>query len=431
MNRIREIKSERAGDAYYEVRHSSGLKILIYPKPKNSSSYAIFGTKYGSIDNCFRTSPGGEPQKVPNGIAHYLEHKLFESAEGDAFARFAKTGASANAYTSFDMTCFLFSCTANVYRSLEILLDFVQSPYFTEQTVQKEQGIIGQEIRMYDDDPQWRVLFNLLGALYHTHPVKIDIAGTTDSIAKITPELLYRCYRTFYNLNNMVLCIAGNVEPDRVLQVCDKMLKPADPSYHVERIFEPEPEHIVKARAEQKMAVAVPLFELGFKESCASGRATTQQIAETDILLEALASDASPLFRRLLDAGLINEASFGHEYFEGPGFASVIFSGESRDPEAAADEIKKAIASVRAEGFDRDTFERAKRAVYGRNIAALNNVGCIANSLVALEFAGRELFSYIDAVAQAGVDDVLGRLEVQLKPQYSSLSVVRPKQPAP
>ncbi len=430
MNPIREIRSERTGDSYYEVRHASGLKILIYPKPKNSSSYAVFGTKYGSIDNSFRTSPGGAPQRVPNGIAHYLEHKLFESADGDAFARYAKTGASANAYTSFDMTCFLFSCTANVYESLEILLDFVQSPYFTEQTVRKEQGIIGQEIRMYDDDPQWRVLFNLLSALYHSHPVRIDIAGTVDSIAKITPELLYRCYRTFYNLNNMVLCVAGNVEPERVLSLCDKMLKPSEPSY-VERIFEPEPEHIVQARVEQKLAVAVPLFELGFKEPCGAGRATTKQIAGTDILLEALASDASPLFRRLLDAGLINEASFGYEYFEGPGYASVIFSGESKDPEAAEDEIKKEIAAVRAQGFDPATFERAKRAVYGRNVAALDNVGSIANSMVSLEFAGRELFTYIDEVAQAEPEDVLKRLEVQLRPEYSALSVVRPLRPAP
>lgn len=188
MNIIKEIKSERVGDKYFEINHSSGLKIYIYPKENNSSAYAVFGTKYGSIDNCFKTAEDLEPNAVPAGIAHYLEHKLFESEDGDAFSRYAKTGASANAYTSFDSTCYLFSCTENFYESLEILLDFVQSPYFTEQTVKKEQGIIGQEIRMYDDDPQWRVLFNLLGAMYHNHPVKIDIAGSVESIAKIKPE---------------------------------------------------------------------------------------------------------------------------------------------------------------------------------------------------------------------------------------------------
>ncbi len=258
------------------------------------------------------------------------------------------------------MTCYLFSCTENVYESLEILLDFVQSPYFTEQTVQKEQGIIGQEIRMYDDTPQWRVMFNLLEAMYHTHPVKIDIAGTTESIAKITPELLYRCYHTFYNLNNMALCVAGNIDPERVLALCDKMLKPSADS-SVERIFEPEPESIVKPRTEQKLSVAVPLFELGFKESTAQGRASVQQLAETDILLEALASPASPLYRSLLDDGLINEASFSHEYFEGPGFASVIFSGESKDPDAVAERIRTEIERFRREGIGRDAFQQSKK----------------------------------------------------------------------
>lgn len=424
---IKEVKSDRTGDKYYEVRHSSGLKIFVYPKEKNNSTYAVFGTKYGSIDNCFKTSDENETHTVPNGIAHYLEHKLFESEDGDAFSRYAKTGASANAYTSFDMTCYLFSCTENVYESLEILLDFVQSPYFTEKTVQKEQGIIGQEIRMYDDDPQWRVMFNLLGALYHTHPVKIDIAGTTDSIAKITPELLYQCYGTFYNLNNMALCIAGDIDLDRVLKLCDKMLKPSKP-VTVDRIFEDEPESIVQPRAEQKLSVAVPLFELGFKESVADGRANVKQIAETEILLEALSSSASPLYRRLLDAGLINEASFGHEYFEGPGFATVIFSGESKDPESVEKEIKKEIERFRKEGIDHAVFTRAKNAVYGRNITALNHVGNIANSLISLAFSGRELFSYIDAVADADEKSVLARLDTQLKPEYSALSIVWPIQ---
>ena len=422
---ITERKSGRAGDSYFEVKHSSGLRIFIYPKEKNNSTYAVFGTRYGSIDNCFQATGDAEPQYVPNGIAHYLEHKLFESEDGDAFARYAKTGACANAYTSFDMTCYLFSCTENVYESLGILLDFVQSPYFTEQTVQKEQGIIGQEIRMYDDTPQWRVMFNLLESMYHIHPVKIDIAGTTESIAKITPELLYRCYRTFYNLNNMALCVAGNVDPKRVLKLCDKMLKPSEPS-SVRRIFEQEPDAIVKPKVEQQLSVAVPLFELGFKESVAGGRADVKQLAATDILLEALASPATPLYRGLLDDGLINEASFGHEYFEGPGFASVIFSGESKDPDAVAERIRAEAGRFRREGIGRDEFRRAKNAVYGRNIMALNDVDVIANTMISLAFADRELFSYLDAVAEADPDAVLARLGMQLRPEASALSIVNP-----
>lgn len=425
MNMMKEIKSDRLGDKYYEVKHSSGLKIFIYPKENNSSTYAVFGTKYGSIDMCFKTSEQNEANKVPAGIAHYLEHKLFESEDGDAFERYAKTGASANAYTSFDMTCYLFSCTENVYDSLEILLDFVQSPYFTEQTVQKEQGIIGQEIRMYDDDPQWRVLFNLLGALYQNHPVKTDIAGTVESIAKITPDLLYHCYNTFYNLNNMALGIAGNVDVDKVLELCDKMLKPAKP-ISVDRIFEEEPEEIVKSRVEQKLSVAAPIFELGFKEPAGKNRLTVKEIAETEILLNLLASDASPLFRRLLDAGLINQSSFSYEYFEGPGYATVIFSGESKNPDAVADEIKKEIKKARENGLDKAAFERAKKAVYGRIVSSFNSVDYLANSMVSDAFSGRDLFSYIDSVAAADVGSVQNRLNTQLKPDCSALSVVKP-----
>ena len=424
MNVIREVKSDRVGDRYYEVKHPSGLRIFVYPKEQNNSTYAVFGTRYGSVDTTFKRSDEADACTVPAGIAHYLEHKLFESEDGDAFARYAKTGANANAYTSFDVTCYLFSCTENVYESLEILLDFVQSPYFTEQTVQKEQGIIGQEIRMYDDDPQWRVMFNLLEALYHKHPVKVDIAGTVDSIAQITPELLYRCYHTFYNLNNMVLCVAGNVELNKVLDLCDRMLKPSKP-VEIERIFEEEPREVVKTRVEQKLSVVTPLFQLGFKENAVSRR-TTKELAETEILLELMASDASPLFRRLLDAGLINESSFGYEYFEGPGYASVIFSGESKDPDRVAEEIRAETERLRRDGIDPEAFQRAKKALYGRNIAALNSVDNIANSMAVFAFAGRELYSYIDELANAKLDSVQKRLEEALDPAYSALSVVYP-----
>lgn len=421
--KLEKITSERVQDSYYKIKHPSGLNIFIYPKEGSNSAYAVFGTRYGSIDTSFQRSDENEVCTVPEGIAHFLEHKLFESEDGDAFARYAKTGASANAYTSFDMTCYLFSCTEQTYESLEILLDFVQSPYFTEETVQKEQGIIGQEIRMYDDDPQWRVMFNLLGALYHTHPVKIDIAGTVESIAKITPDYLYRCYHTFYNLNNMALCVAGNVDPDKVMEVCDRLLKTSKP-VEVKRIFEEEPAGIVKDRVEQSLSVAVPLFQMGFKEPARDH--TVKELAETEILLELFASDASPLFRRLLDANLINTSSFGSEYFEGPGYAAIIFSGESKDPDAVAAEIRKEVARLRKEGISQDAFNRAKKAIYGRNVAALNSAESLANAMISLTFAQRELFSYIDALASATLSDVENRLNEQLREEYSALSVVSP-----
>ncbi len=420
---MKKITNERVKDSYYEVRHPSGLRIFIYPKEGCHSTYAVFGTRYGSIDSMFKRSDETEVCKVPEGIAHYLEHKMFESEDGDAFLRYAKTGASANAYTTFDMTCYLFSCTDRVYESLEILLDFVQSPYFTEQTVQKEQGIIGQEIRMYDDDPSWLVFFNLLRALYHKHPVRIDVAGTVESIAKITPEYLYRCYHTFYNLNNMALCVAGNIDPEKALALCDRMLKPSKP-VHVDRIFEEEPKEIVQSRVEQKLSVAVPLFQLGFKEP--ARRLTEREIAQTEILLELMASDASPMFRTLLDASLINTSSFESEYFEGPGYSAVIFSGESRDPDAVAEIIRKEAERLRRDGIDPAAFERAKKAVYGRNVAALNSPESIANSMVSMTFAGRGLFSYLDTLAETELADVQKRLAEQMLREYSALSVVSP-----
>lgn len=419
------ITGKQVGDNYYQVEHPSGLTVLLYPKEHCSTTYAIFGTRYGSIDNCFQRSDEAGPESVPEGIAHYLEHKLFESEEGDAFERFSKTGASANAFTSFESTCYLFSTTDQVYQSLEILLDFVQSPYFTEETVRKEQGIIGQEIKMYDDDPQWRVMFNYLKAMYHSHPIREDIAGTVESIAKITPELLYRCYNTFYNLGNMVLAIAGNFQVDKALAVCDKMLKPAAP-VTVQRVFPQELDTIVQPVVEERLSVASPLFQFGFKEPGADQPRSEKDVAATEVLLETLASDASPLFRRLLDQGLVNESSFSYEYFEGNGYATVMFSGESKDPQAVAQAILEEVERFQREGIPAEAFERSKRALYGELVAALNSTGSIANGLVNMHLKGRELFTYIDSLASLRLEDGEERLRKVFQRERSVLSVILP-----
>lgn len=419
------ITGKQVGDSYWKIQHPSGLTILLYPKENCSTTYAIFGTRYGSIDNCFQCSDEPAPETVPEGIAHYLEHKLFESEDGDAFERYAKTGASANAFTSFESTCYLFSCTDKLYESLEILLDFVQSPYFTEQTVQKEQGIIGQEIKMYDDDPSWRVMFNYLKAMYHSHPIKEDIAGTVESIAKITPELLYRCYNTFYNLGNMVLALAGNFDKDKVLEVCDRMLKPAEP-VSVRRVFSQEPDSIVRPHVEERLSVASPLFQFGFKEPGADAPRSERDVAAMEVLLETLASEASPLFRDLLDRELINESSFGYEYFEGSGFATVIFSGESKDPQAVAQAILREAERFRQDGIPEEAFQRSKRALYGEIVSALNNTSSIANGLVNMHLKGRELFAYIDSLAALQAKDVQKKLEQVFVPEQSVLSVILP-----
>lgn len=424
MANITQMTGKRVEDHYDLIEHPSGLRIMVYPKPGFHSAYAVFGTRYGSIDTRFRRSDEAEASQVPEGIAHFLEHKLFENEDCDAFARYARTGASANAYTSFDMTCYLFSCTENVYESLKILLDFVQSPYFTKETIQKEQGIIGQEIKMYEDDPSWRVLFNALCGLYHVHPVKNDIAGTVESIAQITPEMLYRCYNTFYNLRNMVLCVAGNVETEKVLEVADRLLRKSE-EVSVERAFLPEPEEVVYSYKEEALAVSFPMFQLGFKEDPEKGK---QRDAETDILLEILASDASPLFRKLLDAGLINEASFGYDHFTGTGYSAILFSGESRDAKAVAKAICEEAERLRQQGIDPEAFSRARKAVYGRNISALDSSESIANAMAGLYFRGQELFQYLDRIAEVTLEDVQACLQDTLLPHRSTLSVIVPQQ---
>ena len=418
---IKEVKSPRAGDSYYQIKHSSGLNIYVYPKEGYRSAYAIIGAKYGSVNTCF-SRDGGEKITVPDGIAHYLEHKLFESAEGDAFTRYAETGASANAYTSFEKTCYLFSCTDKFDESFAILLDFVQDPYFTAETVAKEQGIIGQEIKMYDDSPEWRVMFNMLGGMYHSHPVKIDIAGTVESIAEITAEKLYECYKTFYNLNNMVLCVSGNITVEQVLQICDRMLKP-DGTHTIENYFEEEPYEIVQPYVEQRFPVSMPIFNLGFKER-ADAPLNEQQLAETDILLSALASPTSALYRELMDNNLIN-SSFSYELFEGPGYCAVIFGGESRDPQQVTETIRRYLVKMKEEGLSDEDFAVAKKAVYGDIVSSLNSVGNIANTIADYYFNGNELFAYIDAVAAAKKEAVDARLRKMLDVNNCTLSVVK------
>ena len=417
----REVFERDIGESYLMATLSSGLKIYILEKPQYNSSYAIFGTKYGSIDTVF--SVNGEQTAVPEGIAHFLEHKLFESEDGDAFSKYAKTGAYANAFTSFDRTCYLFSCSDKFYENLDILLSFVQSPYFTEETVKKEQGIIGQEIRMYDDSPAWRVMFNMLMAMYHNHPVRIDIAGTTESIAKIDSELLYKCYNTFYNPSNMFICIAGNVDSEKVLKQIKENIKPSEP-VEIVRINEEEPEEVVKNYVEQKLSVAQPIFCLGFKETMSKPERSVKQKVCTSLLLEILAGEASPLYERLTNMGLIND-EFGTEYFTGHGYSAVIFEGESKDPNAVAEEIKKEIARLKTEGIDKKLFSAVRSGMYGNAIRLFDSVEGIAMQMVDSAMGDSGLFDEIKYLKSVTSDDVYKRL-LKLEDEKAVLSVILP-----
>lgn len=419
------VKSSVLGEQYYEINHKSGLKIFVMPKENYKSTYAVFGTKYGSIDTRFKRSNSEEYTEVPEGIAHFLEHKLFESEELDAFTRYAETGASANAYTSFDKTCYLFQCSDRFEDSLKILLDFVTHPYFTKETVEKEQGIIGQEITMYYDVAGWMSTFNLLKCLYKNHPVRIDIAGTVESISKITDKLLYDCYNTFYNLNNMALVIVGNVDADRVIAVCDEFLEKAE-DVTVERAFEKEPREIVADYSEYHLSMSMPVFSFGYKEECKTPERSVKEIVEMNILLEILAGETSPLYSRLFEKGLIN-TTFSKEYFIGYGYEAVIFDGESTNSQAVAEEIKKEVARLKKEGIDASLFEAARRSLYGKEIMSYNVIDDVANAMINCYFSGYGIFDSTEIFKNVAKEDIEKLLSSKLNEEYSALSVVKSK----
>lgn len=418
------IKNERTGEQYTYVKHPTGLDIFIWKMENYSTTHALFGTKYGSINTKFKTKDEPDFITVPNGIAHYLEHKLFENEDCDVFKLYAKTGASANAYTSFDKTAYLFSCTDNVYESLEILLSFVQNPYFTPENVQKEQGIIGQEIRMYDDNAGWRVFFNMLGGLYHNHPVKIDIAGTVESIAEINADLLYKCYYTFYNLNNMVLSIAGNVDEDKVLEMCDRLLKNNE-NPELITAFEEEPETVYKSEVTQKLEIAMPMFHVGFKAKPEKGLDAVKAEIETNFVLSLLADESSDFYKKLYDDGLIN-SSFSSEVFMGDGYFCSIFAGESRTPRTVRDKIIEEINRCKKEGLDEERFNIIKKSYYGALIRDLNDAEAIATIMLNAGMEKLSAFDVIETVAAVKFEDVQKRLEKQFNTENVTLSIIEP-----
>lgn len=413
-------ESKLTGEKVYFTEHPTGVKIAVCPKSEYNSAYAVFGTRYGSIDNDFSVN-GGEFTRVPDGIAHYLEHKLFENEDCGAFERYAKTGACANAFTSFDKTYYLFSCSQNFEQSLEILLDFVQDPYFTPETVQKEQGIIGQEIRMYDDNPSWRVYFNLMGGMYKEHPIRVDIAGTVKSIADITADLLYQCYNTFYNLNNMAIAVAGNVDPDRVLEICDKLLKSKE-KLNIDRRYPEDDGKVVTDFVEQHFDVSIPEFQLGFKEI--PRKLTDRELVLTNIISDAVFGSISDFYKRMTDKGLINP-SFGSEYLYLDGAQAMILAGQSADPEALRDEIIAEIKRVKAEGIDPELFECARRNTYSDMLSAYNNTDDIANGLTDDMLFGTDSFKAMEAAADVTVEEGSARFREQFDTENFTLSVVR------
>ena len=407
------------GEDYTVTTLKNGLKIYIYEKLQFNSLYAVYGTKYGSIDSTFNVN--GKEYTVPDGIAHFLEHKLFESEDGDAFSKYAKTGAYANAFTSFDRTCYLFSATTNFDENLNILLDFVQNPYFTAETVKKEQGIIGQEIKMYEDSPSWRVMFNMLRAMYFNNPVKIDIAGTVESIAKIDDKILYDCYNTFYNPGNMFVCIAGNIKTNDVLEKIQNSVKNKEP-INLTRIYPNEPNGVVNDYTEQSLDVAIPLFCYGYKINL-QNKVSLYDFIAMNAFLKILADDASPLYKRLTELKLIND-EFDAEYFCGNSYSAVIFDGESFNPSQVAKEISREVESIIKNGVDSLLLESVKYDMYGQAVKRYNNVE--SHMLIDAAVFNFDYSNELEIIKNLTETDILNAAAL-LNKENSVLSVVNKK----
>ncbi|KAA8746441.1 MULTISPECIES: EF-P 5-aminopentanol modification-associated protein YfmH [Paenibacillus] len=410
---------------YYEVM-DNGLHVYILPKPGFQKTYATFATKYGSVDNHFQVE-GQEAVKVPDGIAHFLEHKMFEEPTGDIFATFASHGASANAFTSFDQTVYLFSATEYVNENIQTLVDFVQNPYFTDQNVEKEKGIIGQEIDMYADNPDWRVYFGLIEAMYQKHPVHIDIAGTVESIRTITKEMLYECYNTFYHPSNMLLFVVGGVDPQEVIDMVRSNQEQKDykPQGSIQRFFEPEPEQVGEARREAKLAVSLPKCLFGFKETDVglTGEQLLRRDMTTQLMMDLLFGSSTRLFQKLYDEDLISD-SFGHEYNSSPQYAFSAIGGDTKDPDQLLARIREEVDAIVEKGFESTDFERARKKKIGGYLRMLNSPENIAHEFTRQQFRGGDFFNMLPLYESITLEDVNLRLREHIRWDQLAVSLV-------
>ncbi len=419
---IEEIKSPRIGETCYKYVHSSGVTVCLCPMEGYSTVNAQFAVKFGSEDNRYRIN-GGDIVNIPDGTAHYLEHKLFESPEKDTFALFAETGASCNAGTSYDSTTYYFTCAEHFERNLEILLDFVQHPYFTPENVEKEREIISQEITMYLDSPGWRVIMELLKGVYKENPIRNDIAGTVESIAEITDKTLYDVYNAFYNPSNMYISIAGNFDMDKAIEVCERCLLPRTPA-KLEAIPHSEPYEVVTHRTHMSMPVAKPQFAIGFKRPDADGREALEEYIYYNMLVDIIFGDTSEFYKRLRDSGLLNDA-FRVSVFMGRGYVLPLITGESDDPDAVLAEMKQELRKFKENPPDREIYGRIKKQTYGSVVRGYNNTETVSQYMMDALLAGLAPYALVDAAADASYETMCEKLS-RLDEENSCLEIIYP-----
>lgn len=415
------IENKQINEKVYIETLENGMKILVVPKKNTEKKYIIWGTKFGSIDNHFIEPKTGKEIKVPDGVAHYLEHKMFEQENGvDSLYKLMSLGLDANAYTTNDHTAYLFGGTSNFYEGLDELMDYVQHPYFTDENVEKERGIIGQEIGRYDDEPAWKLYVNMMDCLYKNNPIKIDIAGTVESISHITKETLYDCYNTFYHPSNMIMCISGNFEPEKIVQEVKKRLLPKEKMDKIKRIYPEYENKINKKYKEQKMDVNIPIFIIGFRDILKDESCVKKQIA-IEIILNSLIGKSSKLYQKLYNEGTImSPLDFDYEFSDE--YSHVLISGQSDEPKKVYENILNAIKN---EELELEDFERSKKALYGEYVSEYNDVENIGRLFLQDAIRGINSLEYIESFNKIDINYVQNIKNNLFKEDMSALSVIK------
>ena len=416
---------KRIGESVYSQRLPNGLEVRVVPKSGYAKKYAFFATRYGGMDTRFCLN--GKWLDTPAGIAHYLEHKMFDTKEGNALQELAKNGAEPNAFTSNAMTGYYFDSTDHFEENLEILLSFVSIPYFTEESVAKEQGIIGQEIRMIEDNPDWQIYTRMLECLYSSSPARTSIAGTVESISHITAETLYDCHKAFYTPSNMILTVVGDVDPVHVVDRARRILR-REGGAVIPRDYGDEPETVAQAETSRTMEVSCPQFLAGFKcRPAGEGEDYMRLAVIGDIACDILLGDSSPLYLRLYDQGLIN-TSFGGSFEMMPGIAYLYAGGDSKDARTVAAEIQKEADRLVREGIDEAFYQQVTRAAFGSNLRGLNSFENIAVSLTEGYFHGYDPFRFPEVFDSITKEDVTAFLRDNIRAERMVLSEIVPPQ---
>lgn len=413
------------GEKIYEDTLPNGLRIKVVPKRGFARSYAFFATDYGSMDTRFRLD--GKDYVSPDGVAHYLEHKMFDMPDGNALQKMSQTGASPNAFTSYNITAYHFSCTSMFEENFRTLLQFVSQGYFTQESVEKERGIIAQEIKMYADNPGSRVDENLFRAMYKNHPIRVPVVGTVESIQDITAQTLIDCHRAFYDPSNMVLCVVGDVDPRQIHDIALEIL-PKVPGGASERDRgEKEPAAPDQRTITQEMEVSMPMFSVGFKGAeVPKGPQRLRQEIIGDLAGEILCGESSRLYQEMYESGLI-DPGFGVSYSLVRELSMLCLGGDSENPQAVLDAVLEEAQRVVKEGVDEELFLRLKRSAVGRRIRGLDSFEGLCYRLALSDFDGYDYFTFPTLYESITAEDVRQLIAREITPEQAVLSVILPK----